>query len=253
MTEHTHKLHSHASYQDAAKRTRSFINSPLRLGTMIGSVTALMTLLALIQADIIGSIGWWIIAALLLVFIATIIFSGKVRPTTKDTRPPFFSEPMRENPHDIAWANSIGFLIIFPGTWIISTVTERIPSTPAAYLFVIVLSALAASCAILPRQFGFLPLAAQLPDDFSQRCPYPADSPEARILAVLFISRLRDGYVFFVDQLPYFAMLDDDTASAALHQLAADKRITITDHNSALTEKGRARKFVQLTDTALAG
>ncbi|MDK6966440.1 hypothetical protein QP270_25825, partial [Escherichia coli] len=102
------------------------------------------------------------------------------------------------------------------------------------------LSAITATCAILPRQFGFLPMAAQLPDDFAQRCPYSADSPEARILAVLFIARLRDNYVFFTDQLSYFAMLDDDAVSAALHTLAADKRITITKNHSALTEKGRA-------------
>ncbi|MDO5030112.1 MAG: hypothetical protein Q4E11_05955 [Corynebacterium sp.] len=252
MTEHTQPLHSGASYQDAAQRTRSFINSPLRLGTMIGAITAVIALLALLQSDIIGSIGWWILAALVLVFIATIIYSGKVGPATKDTRPPFFAEPMRENPNDISWASPMGFLIIFPGAWIIASVTEAIPSTFAACLVAIVLSAIAATCAILPRQFGFLPRAAQLPDNFAERCPYPTDSPEARILAALFTARLRDDYVFFADQLPYFALLDDDTASAALRQLAADKRITITNHNSALTEKGRARKFVQLTDTALA-
>lgn len=47
-------------------------------------------------------------------------------------------------------------------------------------------------------------------------------------------------------------MLDDDAVNAALHTLVADKRITITKNTSALTEKGRAREFAQLTDTALA-
>lgn len=143
-------------------------------------------------------------------------------------------------------------LLIFPGAWIIAAVAERISSTPVACIVTLVLAVITATCAILPRQFGFLPLAAHLPDNFAQRCPYPADSPEARILAVLFIARLRDGYVFFTDQLPYFAMLDDDAVSAALHTLTTDKRITITKNNSALTEKGRAREFAQLTDTALA-
>lgn len=252
MTEHNQQLHQSASYQDAATRTRSFINSPLRLGTMVGLIAALITLMALIQADIIGSTWWWVIAGLLLIFIGVIFVASKARPATKDTRPSYFAEPMRETPNDVSWTSPISFLIVFPGAWFIAAVTERIPSIPAACLFAIVLSAIAAACAILPRKFGFLPLAAQLPDDFAQRCPYPANSPEARILAVLFIARLRDNYVFFTDQLPYFAMLDDDEANAALTTLEADKRITIDQNNSAMTEKGRARKFVQLTDTALA-
>lgn len=237
---------------ECSQRTTKFINSPVRLGIPIGAVTAVIALLALLNAHIIGAIGWWILIALLLALIGITIFPRHAKTPTKETRPSYFAEPMRESPNDISWNSSVSVLLIFPGSWIIAAVAERIPSSLAATVVVIALSAITATCAILPRQFGFLPLAAQLPDDFAQRCPYPTDSPEARILAVLFISRLRDGYVFFVDQLPYFAMLDDDAVSAALHTLVADKRITITKNTSALTEKGRAREFAQLTDTALA-
>ena len=83
--------------------------------------------------------------------------------------------------------------------------------------------------------------------------PLPRRFPEARILAALFVARLRDGYVFFTDHLSYFAMLDDDAVRAALRTLEADGRITIAKNTSALTEKGRAREFAQLTDTAFAG
>lgn len=237
---------------ECSQRTTKFINSPVRLGIPIGAVTAVIALLALIQAHIIGSIGWWILITLLLALIGITVFAHHAKTPTKETRPSYFAEPMRESPNDISWNSSVSVLLIFPGAWIIAAVAERIPSSLAATAVVIALSAITATCAILPRQFGFLPLAAQLPNDFAQRCPYPIDSPEARILAVLFIARLRDGYVFFVDQLPYFAMLDDDAVSAALHTLVADKRITITKNTSALTEKGRAREFAQLTDTALA-
>ena len=237
---------------ECSQRTTKFINSPVRLGIPIGAVTAVIALLALLNAHIIGAIGWWILIALLLALIGITIFPRHAKTPTKETRPSYFAEPMRESPNDISWNSSVSVLLIFPGSWIIAAVAERIPSSLAATVVVIALSAITATCAILPRQFGFLPLAAPLPDDFAQRCPYPTDSPEARILAVLFISRLRDGYVFFVDQLPYFAMLDDDAVSAALHTLVADKRITITKNTSALTEKGRAREFAQLTDTALA-
>lgn len=48
-------------------------------------------------------------------------------------------------------------------------------------------------------------------------------------------------------------MLDDDAVRAALRPLEADGRITIAKNTSALTEKGRAREFAQLTDTAFAG
>ena len=251
MTECSRHQHSSGSYQDAAQRTTKFINSPVRLGIPIGAVTAVIALLALLNAHIIGAIGWWILT-LLLALIGITIFPRHAKTPAEETRPSYFAEPMRESPNDISWNSSVSVLLIFPGSWIIAAVAERIPSSLAATVVVIALSAITATCAILPRQFGFLPLAAPLPDDFAQRCPYPTDSPEARILAVLFISRLRDGYVFFVDQLPYFAMLDDDAVNAALHTLVADKRITITRNNSALTEKGRAREFAQLTDTALA-
>ncbi|WP_297449965.1 hypothetical protein [uncultured Corynebacterium sp.] len=237
---------------ECSQRTTKFINSPVRLGIPIGAVTAVIALLALLNAHIIGAIGWWILIALLLALIGITVFTHHAKTPTKETRPSYFAEPMRESPNDISWNSSVSVLLIFPGSWIIAAVAERIPSNLAATVVVIALSAITATCAILPRQFGFLPLAAPLPDDFAQRCPYPTDSPEARILAVLFIARLRDGYVFFVDQLPYFAMLDDDAVSAALHTLVADKRITITKNTSALTEKGRAREFAQLTDTALA-
>ncbi|WP_081451085.1 hypothetical protein [Corynebacterium amycolatum] len=252
MTEHSRHQHSSGSYQDAAKRTTKFINSPVRLGTAIGVTTAVIALLALLKAHIIGAIGWWIMIALLLALVGATLFVRQAKTSTKETRPSYFAEPMRESPNDLSWSSSISALLMFPGAWIIAAVAERISSTPVACIVTLVLSAITATCAILPRQFGFLPLAAHLPDDFVQRCPYPADSPEVRILAVLFIARLRPGYVFFTDQLPYFAMLDDDAVNAALHTLAADKRITITKNNSALTEKGRAREFVQLTDTALA-
>lgn len=252
MTDPSRHQHSSGSYQDAAERTTKFINSPVRLGTAIGVTTAVIALLALIQAHIIGSIGWWILIALLLALIGTTLFVRQAKTSTKETRPSYFAEPMRESPNDISWNSSLSVLLMFPGAWIIAAVAERISSTPVACIMTLVLSAITATCAILPRQFGFLPLAAHLPDNFAQRCPYPADSPEARILAVLFIAHLRPGYVFFTDQLPYFAILDDDAVSAALHTLATDKRITIAKNNSALTEKGRAREFAQLTDTALA-
>ena len=252
MTECSRHQHSSGSYQDAAQRTTKFINNPVRLGTAIGVITAVITLLALLNAHIIGSIGWWIMIALLLALIGATLFVRQAKTPTKETRPSYFAEPMRESPNDISWTSSVSVLLIFPGSWIIAAVAERISSTPVACIVTLVLSAITATCAILPRQFGFLPMAAQLPDDFAQRCPYPADSPEARILAVLFTARLRDNYVFFTDQLSYFAMLDDDAVSAALHTLVADKRITITRNNSALTEKDRAREFAQLTDTALA-
>lgn len=252
MTECSRHQHSSGSYQDAAQRTTKFINNPVRLGTAIGVITAVITLLALLNAHIIGAIGWWILIALLLALIGITIFPRHAKTPTKETRPSYFAEPMRESPNDISWTSSVSVLLIFPGSWIIAAIAERISSTPIACIVTLVLSAITATCAILPRQFGFLPMATQLPDDFAQRCPYPADSPEARILAVLFTARLRDNYVFFTDQLSYFAMLDDDAVSAALHTLVADKRITITRNNSALTEKGRAREFAQLTDTALA-
>lgn len=76
---------------------------------------------------------------------------------------------------------------------IIGAVAERIPSAVAASIVVIARAAIVGTCAILLRRFGFLPLVARLPDDFERRCPYPADSPEARILAVVFVARLRDG------------------------------------------------------------
>ncbi|WP_048760745.1 hypothetical protein [Corynebacterium vitaeruminis] len=252
MTERCQHQPSSGSYQDAAQRTTKFINSPVRLGTAIGVTTAVIALLALLKAHIIGSIGWWIMIALLLVLIGATLFAHQAKTSTKETRPSYFTEPMRESPNDISWNSSVSVLLMFPGAWIIAAVAERISSTPVACIVTLVLAAITATCAILPRQFGFLPLAAQLPDNFAQHCPYPADSPEARILAVLATARLRDSYVFFTDQLPYFAMLDDDDVSAALHTLVADRRITIAKNNSALTEKGRAREFAQLTDTALA-
>ena len=252
MTECSRHQHSSGSYQDAAQRTTKFINNPVRLGTVIGAITAVIALLALLKAHIIGSIGWWIMIALLLVLIGATLFAHQAKTSTKETRPSYFTEPMRESPNDISWNSSVSVLLMFPGAWIIAAVAERISSTPVACIVTLVLAAITATCAILPRQFGFLPLAAQLPDNFAQHCPYPADSPEARILAVLATARLRDSYVFFTDQLPYFAMLDDDDVSAALHTLVADRRITIAKNNSALTEKGRAREFAQLTDTALA-
>lgn len=252
MTERCQHQPSSGSYQDAAQRTTKFINSPVRLGTAIGVTTAVIALLALLKAHIIGSIGWWIMIALLLVLIGATLFAHQAKTSTKETRPSYFTEPMRESPNDISWNSSVSVLLMFPGAWIIAAVAERISSTPVACIVTLVLAAITATCAILPRQFGFLPLAAQLPDNFAQHYPYPADSPEARILAVLATARLRDSYVFFTDQLPYFAMLDDDDVSAALHTLVADRRITIAKNNSALTEKGRAREFAQLTDTALA-
>lgn len=252
MTERCQHQPSSGSYQDAAQRTTKFINSPVRLGTAIGVTTAVIALLALLKAHIIGSNGWWIMIALLLVLIGATLFAQQAKTSTKETRPSYFTEPMRESPNDISWNSSVSVLLMFPGAWIIAAVAERISSTPVACIVTLVLAAITATCAILPRQFGFLPLAAQLPDNFAQHCPYPADSPEARILAVLATARLRDSYVFFTDQLPYFAMLDDDDVSAALHTLVADRRITIAKNNSALTEKGRAREFAQLTDTALA-
>ena len=253
MTERNQRLHSSASYRDAAERTTAFINDPVRLGTAIGAATALIALLALLQARIIGAIGWWSVTALLLALIGISVFARHAKTPDEKTRPSRFAEPMRESPNDISWTGGISMLLMFPGAWIIAAVTEQIPSSSVATVVVIALSAITATCAILPQQFGFLPATAQLPDDFAQRCPYPADSPEARILAVLFVARLRDGYVFFTDHLSYFAMLDDDAVHAALRTLEADGRITIAKNTSALTEKGRAREFAQLTDTALAG
>lgn len=253
MTERNQRPHSSESYRAAAERTTAFINSPVRLGTAIGAATALIALLALLQARTIGSIGWWVVTALLLALIGISVFARHARTPDEETRPSRFADPMRESPNDISWTGGISVLLMFPGAWIIAAIIERIPSPLTATAIAIALSAITAACAILPRQYGFLPLAARLPDDFERRCPYPADSPEARILAVLFVARLRDGYVFFTDHLSYFAMLDDDAVHAALRTLETDGRITIAKNTSALTEKGRAREFAQLTDTALAG
>lgn len=253
MTARNQRLHSSASYRDAAERTTAFINDPVRLGPAIGTATALIALLALLQARIIGAIGWWTVTALSLMLIGTTVLARHAKTPDEKTQPSRFAEPMRESPNDISWNGSVSVLLIFPGAWIIGAVVERIPSTVTASIVVIALAAIVGTCAILLRRFGFLPPAARLPDDFERRCPYPADSPEARILAVLFVARLRDGYVFFTDHLSYFAMLDDDAVRAALRTLEADGRITIAKNTSALTEKGRAREFAQLTDTALAG
>lgn len=57
MTERNQRLHSSASYRDAAERTTTFINDPVRLGTAIGAATALIALLALLQARIIGAVA----------------------------------------------------------------------------------------------------------------------------------------------------------------------------------------------------
>lgn len=134
MTECSRHQHSSGSYQDAAQRTTKFINNPVRLGTVIGAITAVITLLALLNAHIIGSIGWWIMIALLLALIGATLFVHQAKTPTKETRPSYFAEPMRESPNDISWTSSVSVLLIFPGAWIIAAVAERISSTPTSCL-----------------------------------------------------------------------------------------------------------------------
>ena len=160
MTERSRHQHSSGSYQDAAHRTTKFINSPVRLGTAIGATTAVIALLSLLKAHIIGFIGWWIMIALLLVLIGATLFVRQAKTSTKETRPSYFAEPMRESPNDLSWNSSVSVMLMLPGAWIIAAVAERISSTPVACIVTLVLAVITATCAILPRQFGFLPLAA---------------------------------------------------------------------------------------------
>ena len=96
------------------------------LAEAAGVTTAVIALLALLKAHIIGSIGWWIMIALLLVLIGTTLFVRQAKTPTKETRPSYFAEPMRESPNDISWNSSISVLLIFPGAWIIAAVAHLV-------------------------------------------------------------------------------------------------------------------------------
>lgn len=239
-----------ASYLNAAHRTREFFNSPLRLGTVVVAMAGIGSILALLEANILDS--WWWLAPIAIVFVIIYLTGGmsNASPASNNTSPAVFSEPARPNPNDISWSSSIGFLIFFPSLFIISMVAESISNSAALYPVVIGLSIISAAATVLPSSFGFFPLAKPLPTNFAERLPYPAHSPEARVLAVLETANLRKDYVFFTDPLPYFALLDDGQLLPTLTTLEADGYVTVTKNRSTLTEKGRARKFVQLTNTA---
>ncbi|MCQ9129157.1 hypothetical protein JY510_11470, partial [Corynebacterium amycolatum] len=69
----------------------------MRLGTAIGATTAVIALLSLLKAHIIGFIGWWIMIALLLVLIGATLFVRQAKTSTKETRPSYFAERMRDS------------------------------------------------------------------------------------------------------------------------------------------------------------
>lgn len=242
---------SSATYVDAAQRTQRFFNNPARIGTKLISYAVLVILLALLSGKLIGGVWWAVpcgIIAILLILLT--VNSVHMDRTTRNHRPPLFSEPVRASFHSIDLGAASGPVLMTLGAFIAGDLAATTSNWLIRWMIIITIAVIVTGAAALPRSFGFSPLARELPADFEQRCPYPATSPEARINAALTVATLRRGYAMFTDQLPYFAILDDGELNPALHTLEAAKIIRIEKNYSALTEKGRARSFVQLTDTA---
>ena len=236
------------TYRDAAQRTRSFLNHPLRVGSAVGIFTAVGTLVALIKAQLLGT-WWWLVALALLVLIIVAVAAAD-RSSPSAQRPPLLSEPSRENPQELSARSILGLVGFFVMLYGVGAVASALSSSAAVYPITIGLTLLIAIIITWLGGFGMAPLAKPLPSDFTQHYPYPADSPQARILAVLEVSRGWGNNIFFTDRLPYFAQLHDAELTEALRTLASDGYLQVRNNSSALTEKGRARKFVQLADAA---
>lgn len=236
--------------EHAAQRTRKFLNSPIRIGVPAIVMAVLLALLSLIQADIIPGIWGWpaaIVAAALFSLIA-IAMNQKARP---GRRPGALSEPFRSDPNNTSFAD-IAPVFMAPAAILLGDVaTELIPqrNTTMLVVAIIVIALIITGLIMLPQKFGFAPLASSLPDDFATRYAYSPDSVEAAVLAVLHVGGA-PRRVAFRDCLPYFTSLDDAALTEALHRLAEDGLIRVSDNNSALTQKSRNRQLVQLVAAA---
>nr|WP_120491062.1 hypothetical protein [Corynebacterium lactis] len=228
--------------------TRRFLTSPARLATPIVLIAAIVCCLDLLHIDAIpGHIGWPLMALFFAAFIVVIAYAS--RATEPGANPAAMSEPFRDNPNKLNY----GFVapaMLIPGVFLIDLVSSVADASSA--LSWAISAALGASVALilaLPPAFGFIPWPTRLPDDFAARYPYSPDSPEAAVLAVLHTGGA-PRRVAFADTLPYFTSLDDATLAAALENLQRDGLVKVQTNDSALTEKGRGRKLVELTAAA---